>query len=178
MSELPFQKIFWADFFTKTQCLSGFARGMYALLIGHLWLAGGAIADNDRKVAEMVNIHLATYRRLKLTLAPFLQLGDGWIRQKRVSEDLLRAHESDRNAQDRTRNARKALAKKRKNKDLAEKAVSVTDPKTLYSHSQSVNSGLKPESLHAATDRGSPGLGGRSPGLAESQNGASQRPSA
>jgi uncharacterized protein YdaU (DUF1376 family) len=166
---LLFQKMFWPDFFAKTQCLPGFAEAIYGMLIGRLWIAGGALPDNDRRIAEMLKINLATWRRLKPQLAPFLQMGDGWIRQKRVTEDILHAHEEIKKRAERTRFAREAQAKNRKNKGLGGKKGSVTDAVTHASYSQSVNSGLRPESLHAATDvaaggsSGSPGLGGRSP---------------
>jgi uncharacterized protein YdaU (DUF1376 family) len=168
MTDLPFQKMFWPDFFAKTQCLSGYAQGIYALLLGRLWNAGGALPDDDRRMAEMLHIRLAVWQRLKPQLAPFLQLGDGWIRQKRVTEDVIRAREEIRKRAENTRFAREVKAKNKKNKDLAKKNGLSQTSETDNSYSQSKNSGFQPESFYAATDAaggspGSLGLGGRSP---------------
>jgi uncharacterized protein YdaU (DUF1376 family) len=126
MSQLPFQQMCWVDFFAKTTMLSGFARAIYAILIGQLWVAGGALPDNDRMLAQALNIKLATWQRLKPELAPFLQMGDGWVRQKRVTEEILHAREGIQNRHLRTTRAREVLAKKRKNKDLGSNTGSVT----------------------------------------------------
>ncbi|HEX3412834.1 MAG TPA: DUF1376 domain-containing protein [Stellaceae bacterium] len=79
---------FWPrDYLGDTQHLTTAQHGAYFLLILHYWTHGG-LPDDDRELATITRMPLATWRKIRSVIAPFF--GPGW-RHDRIERDLVAA---------------------------------------------------------------------------------------
>lgn len=79
--------MFWADFFADTRHVSGEAAGAYLLLLGHAWLRGAKLPNDDRALARMADVSPRKWASIKRDVMSFWTLdGDVW-RQKRLSKE-------------------------------------------------------------------------------------------
>ncbi len=64
MSRMPFMKIFWADFFSDplVRWLTPEQKGVYLLLLGHMWENGGWISADDRVIARTIGMDVRRWR--------------------------------------------------------------------------------------------------------------------
>lgn len=65
MSQYPYMPFFWNDFFEKTEHLSAEDAGLYALVLGKMWLKGGSLPDDDQVNAKIFRVSTRRWRRFK-----------------------------------------------------------------------------------------------------------------
>jgi uncharacterized protein YdaU (DUF1376 family) len=64
--KLPSMPMFWGDFFNDTALkLTGEEAAYYAILLGHAWLNGGKIPDNDAMIANAIRVTPRKWASLK-----------------------------------------------------------------------------------------------------------------
>jgi uncharacterized protein YdaU (DUF1376 family) len=88
-----YQKFFWSDYFGDTYYLDGYQSGAYLHLIGHYWLKGVALPDNDVELAKIVKLPVEKWAELRPALEGFFVIASGEWRHVRIEHDLLEAHE-------------------------------------------------------------------------------------
>lgn len=64
MADLPFMMMDWGRFFTdaKVVAMPTEAQGVYALLLGRMWLNEGWLSADDRVLARMLGLDIRTWR--------------------------------------------------------------------------------------------------------------------
>jgi uncharacterized protein YdaU (DUF1376 family) len=100
------------DYLTATAELSIEQSGAYLHLLMHSWSTGGALPDDDAKLARICRVTQGRFQRtIKPDVMAFFDLGqDGWT-QKRLEKERHRAHEKSATASE------NAKAKWRKTKE-------------------------------------------------------------
>ena len=79
---------FWPrDYLDDTMHLSAIEHAAYLLLIFQYWIAGG-LPDDDRELARITKLPLASWRRIRPTIEAFFQ--PGW-HHKRIDQEIGKA---------------------------------------------------------------------------------------
>lgn len=90
----PWMALWVRDFLADTEGLDGEATGAYALLLLNMWLNGGWLPDDDRKLARMARVSRFKWRRLRPVVVGFLLRIDGnRFTQKRLLQELWLSRE-------------------------------------------------------------------------------------
>lgn len=130
MTDLPFMPMYWRDFFGdgKVQSLTVEQQGVYALLLGHMWLHKGWLPNNDVIIARVLGMHTNTWKqRYKAAILPLLTLDPseqtpgglslipgGVLRQNRLGSELEKARQSVEKRKAQTAKAREEKQAKSK----------------------------------------------------------------
>src|SRR4026209_345578 len=93
--------MYWGDYFRDTGHLTCEEHGAYLRLIGYCWVRAGNLPDDDVRLALLLGLRPAKWRKMRPTIAQFFQIKDGFWRHKRVDREL----ESARENRERLRNA-------------------------------------------------------------------------
>lgn len=80
------QALWPSDFLGNTAHLDAIELGAYLLLIQHYWQTGGLV-DDDRRLAGITRLPLASWQQIRPTIAGFF--GDGW-RHRPLDEHIAR----------------------------------------------------------------------------------------
>lgn len=88
MSAPPYMKLFWGDYHKRTRHLTRDQHGAYFLLIGEAWQLGGALPDDDAKLAAWALCTRAEWAAIKPIVMEFFSLRRGKWWQDRVREEL------------------------------------------------------------------------------------------
>ncbi len=116
-----------AAYIADTQHLSTVQHGAYLLLLMTMRRAGGWIADDDRKLANIVKLSPAKWRQIAPDIRSLLVARDGKLSQKRVLSDLEKHMLlSSKNAQN-GRSGGVAKALKNKEPGVATATISPAD---------------------------------------------------
>lgn len=120
-SSLPYMQFYVADYLADTMHLSTLEHGAYLLLLMNYWQRGGALPDEDVKLARIARLGLKDWLKVRGEIAPLFSEQDGSWFHKRVERelDLARAHIQQRS------NAGKASAQRKRNERTNETATSV-----------------------------------------------------
>lgn len=132
MPDLPFMPMNWSRFFSdgKVATLSIEAQGVYALLLGRMWLNEGWLCADDRVIAKQIGIDIRAWRRTyRPLIEPLLRRDiDPYIgpiyTQKYLTEVRISALDLKQTRAASTARARAAKAAK------SRRTPSVTEPKT------------------------------------------------
>jgi uncharacterized protein YdaU (DUF1376 family) len=124
MSDFQFMPFFWADFLADTTHLNGIESGVYAMLLGNMWLRGGWIPDDDQAIARMCRIDEQTWLLMKPKIRPFLKLRNGRFSQRRLLDEFQKAKKIHQKNCKKTAKARQAKSEKK------QQHASVTDSLT------------------------------------------------
>ncbi len=90
MAELPAHPIFWSDFFADTEHMSEAAAKAYLFIIGHSWIRGGKLKNDDRLIARLCRLTLRRWLGIKDEVMEMLEVDDdGFIYQRRVRKDYV-----------------------------------------------------------------------------------------
>ena len=90
MSKLPSMPFFPADFFADTQHLTRCAAHGYLFLLGHAWLRGAKLPNDDIALARMAGMRLDQWRKAKPGIMEFWELGpDGYLTNTRLTKEWL-----------------------------------------------------------------------------------------
>jgi uncharacterized protein YdaU (DUF1376 family) len=88
MSAPPYMKLFWGDYHKRTRHLKRDQHGAYFLLIGEAWQLGGALPDDDAKLAAWALCTPEEWAVIKPVVMEFFALRRGKWWHDRVREEL------------------------------------------------------------------------------------------
>lgn len=118
MSELPYMPWYPSDFRADTQHLSLEERGAYRDLLDELWIRGGSLKFDERRIARMLSITPGKFRKIWSEIGEFFCLEGGEIRNNRVTEEIEKARKNVEKRIEVARNAaQKRWKKPQKNND-------------------------------------------------------------
>lgn len=83
--------LYWGDYFKDTNHLSTAEHGAYLLMIGHYWVSGKPLPDDDAKLAQITRQGVATWRKMRDTLAEFFDCRDGRWHHGRIEDEIQKA---------------------------------------------------------------------------------------
>jgi uncharacterized protein YdaU (DUF1376 family) len=89
--KIPMQPWFPDTHIADTALLNLEQQGAYRLLLDHMWISGGCLADDDKAIARRLRISTRKWQRLKQQLADYLIVYEGIITQKRLQDDYAYA---------------------------------------------------------------------------------------
>ena len=100
--KLPSQPFYWSDFFAATEDMSDEAAKAYIFLLGHGWIRGAKLPNDDRALARMARLSPRGWAAVKAdVLTKFELCEDGSLRQARMTRDhqqvMLRAKRNSEN---------------------------------------------------------------------------------
>lgn len=79
------------DYLGDTMHLSAEQHGAYLLLIMSAWKSDGRLPNDERVLANISRLPLASWRRSAPVILPFFQADGDWLRHKRVIEERAKA---------------------------------------------------------------------------------------
>jgi uncharacterized protein YdaU (DUF1376 family) len=119
----PFMQLYVADYLGDTQHLSTEQHGAYLLLLMAMWRAGGMLPDDDVKLARMVRLSPARWRKVRPEIITLFDSEDGQISQKRLRAEYEKAQEKSQKRADAGKAGGKAKALKDNKSRLANARV-------------------------------------------------------
>jgi len=82
------------DFVSDTEGLDAEMTGAYAMILMSMWMAGGALPDDDRALARIARVSRFKWRRIRPIIMAFMTKLDGnRITQKRLLRELWLSRE-------------------------------------------------------------------------------------
>jgi uncharacterized protein YdaU (DUF1376 family) len=88
MSKMHYMPMFWSDFFADTESVTDDAAKAYLFLLGHAWLRGAKLPNDDRILARLARCTSKKWSGIKSEIMPFFALGaDGQLTQKRLLKE-------------------------------------------------------------------------------------------
>jgi len=88
MAAPPYMKLFWGDYHKRTRHLKRDQHGAYFLLIGEAWQLGGALPDDDTKLAAWALCTPEEWAGMKPIVMEFFAFRRGKWWHDRVREEL------------------------------------------------------------------------------------------
>jgi uncharacterized protein YdaU (DUF1376 family) len=99
--KLPYQKVYWGDYFAKTTTLLALERGAYLMLIGRYWINGGPLPDDNKQLALLVMVSLedplGDWLKLRPKIEPLFRIEGGFWHHDRIDEDWAKAEKEYEN---------------------------------------------------------------------------------
>lgn len=90
MAELPAHPVFWSDFFADTEHMSEAGAKAYLFIIGHSWIRGGKIKNDDRLIARLTRLSFRRWMAVRDEVMEMLETDeDGFVFQRRVKKDYV-----------------------------------------------------------------------------------------
>lgn len=87
MSALRSMPIFWSEFFADTEHMSPDAAKAYLFLLGHAWVRGAKLPNDDKILARLARVSNKAWAHMRNeVLALWTLEEDGHFRQKRLSK--------------------------------------------------------------------------------------------
>lgn len=93
MSERPFMQLYVADYVGDTMHLSTEQHGAYLLLLMTMWRAGGRLPNDESKLARIVGLSPARWRKIAPDVMAFFVIDGNEITQKRLAAEIEKAKE-------------------------------------------------------------------------------------
>lgn len=93
MTSPPFMQMYWSDYFGDTRHLSCEQHGAYLQLLGSMWLAGGSLPNDDRKLAKITGCTASRWAKIRDDVMAFFEVAGDLITHKRVTFELEKARE-------------------------------------------------------------------------------------
>ncbi len=87
MTAAPYMPMFWGDYFADTQHLDCEENGAYLLLLGTMWMAGGSLPADEKRLARCCRLSLKKFKRIWPVLKPFFSEKDGLLSQGRLTKE-------------------------------------------------------------------------------------------
>ncbi|WP_258052341.1 DUF1376 domain-containing protein [Mesorhizobium sp. INR15] len=84
-------QLYVSDFVGDTLALSTEQIGAYMLLLMAMWNAGGALPDDDAKLARVVRMSTKKWRAISADLLTFFERGKGEISHNRLTKELRKS---------------------------------------------------------------------------------------
>lgn len=105
-------QLYVADYLGDTRHLTTEQHGAYLLLLMAMWRAGGALPNDEAKLARIVGLSPARWRRISSDVIAFFDVGGANITQKRLVAEIEKAREKSHKRADAGRQGGKAKALK------------------------------------------------------------------
>lgn len=118
MSE-PYMQFYPADYLADTMMMSLDEHGAYLKLLMCMWRAGGWIDDDDKKIAMMLGVTPARWKKIRGSIDHFFIKKDAKISQKRLLSEREIAQENRAKKVENGRKGGEAKALKNKETGLA-----------------------------------------------------------
>lgn len=115
MSAPPFMPLFVADYLADTGHLTATEHGAYLMLLMCMWRSGGALPNDDSRLARFAKLTPAQWRRVRPVLIEFFDVADDEITHGRLARELTKHGDAVRQQRERSSNGGKAKARKTKN---------------------------------------------------------------
>lgn len=93
MSAPPFMQMYWSDYFGDTRHLSCEQHGAYLQLLGSMWLAGGSLPNDARKLAKITGCTASRWAKIAVDVLAFFDIAADTLTHKRIGIELEKAHE-------------------------------------------------------------------------------------
>jgi uncharacterized protein YdaU (DUF1376 family) len=93
MSAAPFMQLYVADYIGDTLHLTTEQHGAYLLLLMAMWRAGGKLPNEEHKLARIVGLSPARWRRVSGDVLAFFDICEREITQKRLTREIEKAKE-------------------------------------------------------------------------------------
>lgn len=81
----------WGDYWRDTGHLKAAEHGAYLNLLGHYWVSGKPLPDDDARLHRLAKTTRAEWQRLGGTVRAFFTVRDGALHHKRVEREIARA---------------------------------------------------------------------------------------
>lgn len=128
MAAVPFMPLYVADYMADAAHLSTLEHGAYLLLIMAYWQRGEALPDDDKKLARIVGLQGANWRKVAPVLREFFVSENGKLIHHRIERELQ--HLRDKSLKNRKGGLARAKQMHSKRLADAERTVSHTDTDT------------------------------------------------
>lgn len=92
MSERPWMPVYVGDYETDTNHLTCEEDGAYWRLLRKMWVEHGRLPNIETTLARVCGLTVKRWRKIAPAVMPFFTIVDGYLEQKRVSEELDKAH--------------------------------------------------------------------------------------
>jgi len=93
MSGPAFMQMYWSDYFGDTRHLTCEQHGAYLQLLGSMWLAGGSLPDDAKKLAKITGCTASRWAKISPEVMMFFDAENGEITHKRITIELKKARE-------------------------------------------------------------------------------------
>jgi uncharacterized protein YdaU (DUF1376 family) len=90
MAALPYMPLFVADYMADTADLSTAQHGAYLLLIMNYWQRGGALPNDDARLAKITGLTARNWLQMKSRIAEFFECGAEFWKHARIDHELAR----------------------------------------------------------------------------------------
>jgi uncharacterized protein YdaU (DUF1376 family) len=117
MSTAPFMQLYVADYIGDTLHLTTEQHGAYLLLLMAMWRTGGTLPNEEHKLARIVGLSPARWRRVGGDVLAFFDVTDEQITQKRLMKEIEKVKE--KSAKRAEAGAKGGAAKALKDKETA-----------------------------------------------------------
>ena len=133
MSAPPYMPFYVGDYLADTRQLTTIEHGAYVLLLLCMWRAGGALPNDDAKLARFTGLTPRQWDRMKPHIMPFFDVENDQIIQRRLTSELTRHSDAVRQRRDAGSQGGKAKSLKDKNMHLAGATISPCQPEPIDS---------------------------------------------
>lgn len=137
MDKLPFMPWYPADYKGDTSHLTDTEDLIYRRLLDELWIARGALAFDEARIARRVRVTPGKFRKVWATIGAFFRVEGGQITHKRISAEI---EKSQKIIEKRSKAGTKA-AQKRWGKSKENNGTPVTNAKANVCHPEPQGSG-------------------------------------
>ena len=86
-------QMYWSDYFGDTRHLTCEQHGAYLQLIGSMWLAGGKLANDAKKLAKITGCTASRWAKIQAEVMELFEVCEDTISHKRVMFELKKAQE-------------------------------------------------------------------------------------
>lgn len=139
-----FMPLYIGDYFGGTSRLTTEQHGAYLLMIMDYWM-NGPLPDDDAILASITRLNQDAWSMHKQCLKHFFSIENGVWKHKRVEEELAKAYEQKRKAEDKARRAAEARWAKKQQEAENESSSNATS-----------NAQASPQAMHEECPSPSP----------------------
>ncbi|MBL0848953.1 MAG: DUF1376 domain-containing protein [Candidatus Liberibacter ctenarytainae] len=120
MNNRPWYKRYPADFISGVLGLTLEQKGAYSIILDLMYDRGGSVPDDDKYIAGVCGCSIRKWRSIRLSLekANKISIQQGYIHNKRVEKELIKAMKA---AEERQENGRKGGVKSAQMRSLSNK---------------------------------------------------------
>lgn len=90
MAALPYMPLYVADYLADAAHLTALEHGAYLLLIMNYWQRGGALPDDDVRLARIARMGPREWSRIRGTISEFFDIAGGAWSHSRIDSELAR----------------------------------------------------------------------------------------
>jgi uncharacterized protein YdaU (DUF1376 family) len=119
MSGPAFMQMYWSDYFGDTRHLTCEQHGAYLQLLGSMWLSGGTLPNDPKKLAKVTGCTPSRWAKICAEVMAFFTVDGDGLTHKRIKFELEKAREKSIKRAEVGSLGGKAKSLKNKEPDLA-----------------------------------------------------------